>query len=107
MSISLEGLMTVGGDETRALAMVKVNHKINKMVMDKETILVMIVMVVRNKMVKVKHKINKMVMDKETILVMIVMVVVINQGKIHQVVIHTDLMVRTQGMKVKPLILGL
>jgi len=26
MSISLEGLMTVGGDETRALAMVKVNH---------------------------------------------------------------------------------
>lgn len=26
MSISLEGLVTVGGDETRALAMVKVNH---------------------------------------------------------------------------------
>ena len=28
MSVSLEGLMTMGGDETRALAMVKVNHKI-------------------------------------------------------------------------------
>jgi hypothetical protein len=27
MSISLEGLMNVGGDETRALAMVKVNHQ--------------------------------------------------------------------------------
>lgn len=26
MSISLEGLMTVGGDETRALAMVRANH---------------------------------------------------------------------------------
>ena len=26
MSVSLEGLMTVGGDETRALAIVKVNH---------------------------------------------------------------------------------
>lgn len=26
MSVSLEGLTTVGGDETRALAMVKVNH---------------------------------------------------------------------------------
>ena len=26
MSVALEGLMTMGGDETRALAMVKVNH---------------------------------------------------------------------------------